>query len=166
MHTPRGCGTSRLETAHHRTGVARSDARAATLAEDIAAFHEDDHSEFKAVIQEGHVSSRRAYYLLKVGRLLNLEIITRADVEKAGWTRIAIIAPVMNRKNAARLLRQAKTHSATELNRIVRDGNESEPRRNCVQLHLSDQQYRRLKAALKRRVPSPAGAASTAKRKP
>ncbi len=147
--TPKG-RTIKLKQRIVELASAQSDTRAAMLTELIAALHEADDTEFKAAIQEGHVSSRRAYYLLKVGRLLRRGIITRADVEKAGWTRVAIVAPMMDRRNAARLVRQAKTPSAKELTRIIRDGDENEPRPNCVQLHLSDQQYRRLKAALEK----------------
>src|SRR6185437_12396210 len=105
MNTSRKQSALKLKQRIVERASSRSDNGAAMQAEDVAALHEADVAAFKAIIQEGHLSSRKAYYLLHVGRLLRRAIITRADVEEAGWTRIAIAAPAMNRRNAARLLR-------------------------------------------------------------
>ena len=128
------------------SGSARTCVRFAQ-AIDLAALYGRDHAEFRGIIDKGELKRRKAYYLLRVGQLLETGAITQSDAEQIGWSKLVVIADTITVKNAPRLLSLARRKTAQELMRIMR-GDDQKPAPHCVLMYFSPRQYRRFTKAM------------------
>ncbi len=114
---------------------------------DLAALHKRDRAEFNDLIDKGLMKRRRAYYLRRVGQLLETGAITQSDAEQIGWTKLVVIADTITARNAAKLLRLALDNSAQELKRIMREDDQKRAP-HCVLIYFSPHQYRQFRKAM------------------
>lgn len=116
-------------------------------ASDLAALHKRDRAEFNDLIDKGLMKRRRAYYLRRVGQMLETGAITQSDAERIGWTKLVVIADTITAKNAPRLLNRARKKTAQELKRIMRE-DDQKPAPHCVLMYFSPHQYVQFKRAM------------------
>ncbi len=112
-----------------------------SLASALRNLRKNSPPDFSAVLAEGRLGRRKAYYLLEIAEafwdLLHSE---RARLSAIGWTKLKTIARNVTAKNREKLLRLAEVHTAEELKWILR-GEEPVQGKKAVLLYFSPKQY-------------------------
>jgi hypothetical protein len=112
-------------------------------------MYESDPAEFRHLISSGGLKSRKAYYLLKIGRMIREARLPLARAEAIGWTKLHLIADRGEPQHASSLLRLAERLTTHKLKGALRNDS-ARSRHHCVQLYFNAGQYRTFKRAVLR----------------
>ncbi|SDA34244.1 hypothetical protein SAMN02799622_05740 [Methylobacterium sp. UNC378MF] len=110
------------------------------LAGALAIAKETHSKAFEDIISQAKISRRRAFYLLEVRERFQPYMRDAARLRAIGWTKLKVLAPVINTENADDLLATAETASAQKLSQILRGAVVSSKSR-CVLLYLTPEQH-------------------------
>lgn len=115
----------------------------------LARLYKKDPSALQLFIAESDVSRRVAYYLLEVGKVLSGLRISKARLNRIGWTKLQVIGKYLTADNASELLDLAEHTSTYELKRLMR-GKAPRTDTKCVLLYFTPRQYRDFQTAVLR----------------
>ncbi len=106
------------------------------LAKVLRELQDEDTEEFNRAVEKSGVGSRKAYYLTGIDRAFSKIPVPKARLKKIGWTKLMNLAPHISKENYAVLLKQAETHTAKELEAILR-GEEVAEKKKAILMYLS-----------------------------
>lgn len=93
------------------------------------------------------VNRRKAQYLVEIAKAIDSLDIPEERLRRIGWTKLSVIAPVLEAGHADDLLTAAEKHKVPDLQVIVA-GREPAPRRHVMKFDLDDAQHAVVRAAL------------------
>jgi hypothetical protein len=120
------------------------------LARCLAEIYSEDRRMWRQFLELSGVKSRKAYYLVELGKHLGTHRITDERLRRIGWTKAQVIAAHMEKgpgANVTGLLAQAEKNTVEGLKAII-DGKNPEVKAHRVMLNFSPAQYRELAKAL------------------
>ena len=79
------------------------------LARNLRSLQETDSDRFKDLIDKSGLGRRKAYYLVALDKALGNVKISKQRLSKLGWTKMALMAPVVTKYNFAEMLEFAET---------------------------------------------------------
>jgi hypothetical protein len=106
----------------------------------------EDPAAFRAWIKQAGMSRRKAYYLIKIAREFE-DYPDQKRLEIIGWTKLKLIATVMNEGNLEGLMHLAETETVRALSRTIR-GLEDQGKTRSVMLYFTPGQYAVVEKAL------------------
>ena len=146
---------------HARDLISSSKPPSLDLARTLYEIHKEDVRDFNELVakpksgpQKAKLSSRKAYYLLKIAEQYQKLPRFSSRLQAIGWTKLTIIGERITRENAAQLIELAETHTVPQLrSRLTRkrtpklDGKKP-TKRKCILLYFNQKQYRIFEEAI------------------
>ena len=117
------------------------------LARNVRSLQETDSERFKDLIDKSGLGRRKAYYLIALDKALGNIKISKQRLRKIGWTKMALMAPVVTKYNFAELLEFAENHTAKEI-QVKVSGGKHENNAHSVLFYFNEQNYEELQEAL------------------
>lgn len=117
------------------------------LARTLRELQDTDLDEFKRAIANSGLGQRKAYYLVTIDRVFSKIPVPKARLKKIGWTKLNVLAKHINKKNYAELLKHAESHTAKDLERIIK-GEEPMENSRAVLAYFSADDYAELEQAM------------------
>ena len=93
----------------------------------------------KAVLKAG-LGTRKAYYLISIAKAFRNLKISKPRLRAIGWTRLQVIARVVNESNVEELVRLAEQHKVKDLEAIIK-GEEPQPDSRVAILYFTPDDY-------------------------
>ena len=93
----------------------------------------------KAVLKAG-LGTRKAYYLIAIAKAFKNLKIGKPRLRAIGWTRLQVIARVVNESNAEELVALAEQHKVKDLEAIIK-GEEPQPDSRVAILYFTPDDY-------------------------
>lgn len=95
---------------------------------------------FEEVVKLTGIGMRKAYYLAEIDRRFRKLGVDRNRLRAIGWTKLQIIGRHIDKINLEELLSLAETHTAYELNSLMR-GEQPHPETRCVVHYFTPEQF-------------------------
>lgn len=127
--------------------AAESEENFLELGQALQQLQELDLDEFKDAVRQAGFSTRKAYCLISVERAFGSFSPSRGRLIKIGWTKLHSLVGHVNEDNLDELLTLAETHTAKELQAVMRGRDPAEMRKPVV-LYLSQEQFDMLEIIL------------------
>ena len=108
---------------------------------------DNDKPLFESLRKIPGLGSRKAYYLAGIDRVFGELPVERERLIQIGWTKLQLMAGVLNETNYHELLVAAENHTAQQLKAIVK-GQKAPGKQRVVLFYLSPEQYRLYAKAL------------------
>jgi hypothetical protein len=102
---------------------------------------------FMAVAAQAGIGPRKAYALATIDRSFRGLGIAKARLYKVGWTKLALLAPYVDKSNHKELLALAGQHTMQELRTILK-GKPLPAAFRCMVLYFSPEDYIKVEAVL------------------
>lgn len=116
------------------------------LALSLAALYEVAAGQFKQIVKDAGLGSRKAYYLVNIAKQLRPHLRHRARLQHLGWTKCQIVGRSLPGRDFLELLKFAENHSTQELAAYARKQKTSSTR--CVLLYFTPSEYRHYEEAV------------------
>ena len=106
-----------------------------------------DRDLYKKAVEKGDLGTRKAYYLIAIAKAFKNLKISKPRLRTIGWTRLQVIARVVNESNAEDLVALAEQHKVKDLEAIIK-GEEPQPDSRVVIMYFTPDQYDLLEGVL------------------
>ncbi len=100
--------------------VSQIDEKFIELGSHLRYLQENEPEEFRALLSQPQLGRRKGYYLVEIDRAFAGSAAPEKRLSKIGWTRLQIIARHVTPDNCEKLLQLAETHTAKNLEKIMR----------------------------------------------
>lgn len=102
---------------------------------------------FSDLWQKTALGRRKAYYLVEVSKVYDPLPIPRSRLKKIGWTKLQLVARVINKDNWQELLETAEQYPTKQLEKLMK-GEKAMQNAHCVLMYFSPKQYKDLEEEL------------------
>jgi hypothetical protein len=113
----------------------------------LGRLQEADRDLFWKAVEKGEFGKRKAYYLITIAKAFKNIKVPKARLRAIGWTRLQVIARVLNESNADELILLAEQHKVKDLEAIIK-GEEPNPDSRVIILYFTPDDYEVLEAIL------------------
>jgi len=120
------------------------------LARSLRDMLETTPKEFHRFVMKSGLGKRKCYYLVNIDKAFRKTGVARERLRHLGWTKAKVLTPYITKENAQQLLVMAETHTALDLERILKAGKKDVPRKKAVVFHCDDKEFNILQKALLR----------------
>lgn len=110
------------------------------LGHDLNAALAQGEAQFNAYLEAKGLGQRKAYYLMSVLKAFDTLPVKKDRLLAIGWTKLSIIAPVVNPENWDYWLVQAENLNAVELKELVK-GKTPYLHKHCVMYYLTPDEF-------------------------
>ena len=106
-----------------------------------------DRELYNKAVDKAGLGIRKAYYLIAIAKAFRHLKISKPRLRAIGWTRLQVIARVVNESNAEDLVSLAEQHKVKDLEAIIK-GEEPQPDSRVMILYFSPDDYERVEGVL------------------
>lgn len=103
--------------------------------------------EFRRALASAKIGNRKGKYLVSIDRAFAKLAVSKTRLRKIGWTKLRLLAPIIDGASCQDLLRLAEQHTAKELEALVR-GEDPASKKRPVVLYLADDDFHLLHEVL------------------